>query len=138
MSCYKFTPLLILAFGSNGETDMFPKLPWTDEQRDAYCSKLYPIQSRHDWFATNYWGSHVWTSSNIIWSNGLLDPWHTAGVLESSQLDLPAVILDLGAHHLDLRASRDQDPISVTNARATESFLIGQILNSHQENMNEM
>ncbi len=108
---------------------MFPDLPFSDDDRDAYCSAKYGTEPRHDWFALNFWGSNVWSSSNIIWSNGLLDPWHGAGILSSSDPDLPVVILDLGAHHLDLRASNAADPPSVTAARKTEQSYIYGILN---------
>merc|ERR1711879_461559 len=118
--CYE----LNLAFGISSATSMFPDLPFSDADRDAYCSEKYPeITSRHSWFALNYFGSDVWSSSNIIWSNGLLDPWHGAGILSSTDPLLPTVILDLGAHHLDLRAPNDQDPQSVTEARQQEEDL---------------
>ena len=116
------------ALGSSSKTSMFPDLPFSDADRDEYCTKKYGITSRHDWFGINYWGSNVWSSSNIIWSNGLLDPWHGAGILSSEDPDLPTVILNLGAHHLDLRAPNAKDPASVTQARQKEEELIGEIL----------
>ncbi|XP_075247465.1 dipeptidyl peptidase 2-like, partial [Convolutriloba macropyga] len=128
--CYE----LNLALGSSSKTSMFPDLPFSDADRDEYCTKKYGITSRHNWFGINYWGSNVWSSSNIIWSNGFLDPWHGAGILSSDDPDLPTVILNLGAHHLDLRAPNAKDPASVTQARQKEEELIGEILEKSRKN----
>ena len=79
-------------------------------------------------------------ATNIIFSNGLLDPWHTSGVLQSISSSLIAVvipgmfshhlvILNLihaeSAHHFDLRGPRAGDPIYVTQARMREDSIIG-------------
>jgi len=74
-------------------------------------------------------------SSNIVFSNGLLDPWSSAGVfakngpepgsgatVQNITVDgsVIALILDLGAHHLDLFFSDPNDPQCATEARAIE------------------
>eukprot|EP00615_Pteridomonas_danica_P000926 CAMPEP_0114356294 /NCGR_PEP_ID=MMETSP0101-20121206/20855_1 /TAXON_ID=38822 ORGANISM="Pteridomonas danica, Strain PT" /NCGR_SAMPLE_ID=MMETSP0101 /ASSEMBLY_ACC=CAM_ASM_000211 /LENGTH=549 /DNA_ID=CAMNT_0001498657 /DNA_START=28 /DNA_END=1677 /DNA_ORIENTATION=+ len=74
--------------------------------------------------------------SNLIWSNGLLDPWSGGGFLiepststststsraMSSSDDQGNVWISMpsGAHHLDLRGPNDADPSDVTDARGIE------------------
>ena len=53
-------------------------------------------------------------------SNGVLDPWSGGGVLESVSDSLVAIVLQKGAHHLDLRASQSNDPPELVQARQIE------------------
>ena len=77
--------------------------------------------------------------TNIVWSNGALDPWSGQGVYppgggpggpmvqnvsaDGSQI---ALILDLGAHHLDLMFSDPRNPPCFAAARAVEEQRITQ------------
>ena len=68
--------------------------------------------------------------TNIVFSNGALDPWSNAGVMPAANssrtrdagLDpsLVPVLLDLGGHHLDLFFPTAQDPPCAKQARAIE------------------
>ncbi|XP_006823122.1 dipeptidyl peptidase 2-like, partial [Saccoglossus kowalevskii] len=106
--------------GSNGKTDMFPDLPFTLKMRDEYCEKKWNIVPRNDWLNVHLWGKDILTASNIVFANGSLDPWRRGGVLSSLSDSLIAVLIDGGAHHLDLRGANPLDPQSVLNARQEE------------------
>lgn len=62
------------------------------------------------------------TASNIVFSNGLLDPWSSGGVLTNDTLpsSVIALLLPMGAHHLDLMFEDPADPPDVHEARAVE------------------
>lgn len=59
-------------------------------------------------------------ASNIVFSNGLLDPWSGGGVLRSKTDKITIIIIPDAAHHLDLRAAHPNDPDSVQIARSIE------------------
>ena len=41
--------------------------------------------------------------TNVVFSNGLFDPWSGGGVLKSLSDSVVSVIIPEGAHHLDVR-----------------------------------
>lgn len=63
-------------------------------------------------------------ASNIIFTNGNLDPWspggvyaNTPGIQEATKNGIYTFLIDGSAHHLDLRQPNTCDPPSVKNAR---------------------
>ena len=49
-------------------------------------------------------------ASNIIFSNGELDPWHAGGVMDKINDSVKTLYIGDSAHHLDLRLPHPQDP----------------------------
>ncbi|KAJ7379589.1 Dipeptidyl peptidase 2 [Desmophyllum pertusum] len=121
---YQACTEVALPAGSNNKTDMFPVLPWTLDMITKYCQEKWGVAQRPGWAATQLWGKDIASASNIIFSNGDLDPWRPGGVLEDVSPTLVTVLVKGGAHHLDLRASNPLDPATVTQARKQELELI--------------
>eukprot|EP01120_Amphizonella_sp_Union-15-10_P008998 TRINITY_DN3325_c0_g2_i1.p1 TRINITY_DN3325_c0_g2~~TRINITY_DN3325_c0_g2_i1.p1 ORF type:complete len:481 (+),score=63.13 TRINITY_DN3325_c0_g2_i1:20-1462(+) len=105
---------------TNNVTDMFPPRTWDLENLTEYCVRTWGVTPRPNWLATYFGGTNFKPYSRIIFSNGLLDPWHGGGVLTSLSDSLVAIIIPDGAHHLDLRESNPADPPSVIAARNLE------------------
>lgn len=112
------------------------------------------------WMDIRYGGLHLSAHSNIVFSNGLLDPWSAAGVYSKNgdpskrggccdpdwqpyqgikglyvqnithDDRMIALILEYGGHHTDLMFSHPLDPPSVTAARQVESNYIARWIQS--------
>ncbi|EGC29712.1 hypothetical protein DICPUDRAFT_158674 [Dictyostelium purpureum] len=114
---------MIMPISSNGVQDMFPAAPFNLQQLTSYCQQTWGITPGVNWITTYYGGSNF-TTSNLIFSNGVLDPWRAGGVLKDYGDSVIHIIIDGGAHHLDLRMPNEADPDSVIQARITETKLL--------------
>ena len=59
-------------------------------------------------------------TTNVVYSNGFLDQWSSAGITAVNRTDSVSLMIEDGAHHLDLMFSHPDDPPSVTRAREVE------------------
>lgn len=87
----------------------------------GYTSSLH----RPSWAILNY-GDRYPTASNIIFSNGYLDPWSGGGwsLTPKTVGSLVSIIIEDGAHHYDLRGSHPKDTDAVKAARTLEKMYI--------------
>lgn len=121
--------------GSNNVTDMFPDLPFTAQMRDEYCLTTWGVTPRRKWLKTHLWGRDITHSTNIVFSNGDLDPWTQGGVTHNVSSGIRTILIKGGAHHLDLRRSNHADPKSVVTARSFEVMMIYSWIKQKSKNM---
>eukprot|EP01092_Planopodium_desertum_P015380 TRINITY_DN813_c0_g1_i1.p1 TRINITY_DN813_c0_g1~~TRINITY_DN813_c0_g1_i1.p1 ORF type:complete len:226 (+),score=16.61 TRINITY_DN813_c0_g1_i1:59-679(+) len=103
----------------------WPSSVWNETVDSEACQQQFGVSLRPNWPIVHWGGFNLGSASNIIFSNGLLDPWHTSGVLTNMSDSLIAVVIPASAHHLDLRAPNPADPVYLSGARATEDYYIG-------------
>jgi len=116
---YQACSEMVMPFCYDGINDMFEPSKWDIKKFSADCKKDWNVTPRTNMANLIYGGRNIEAASNIVFSNGLLDPWSSGSILKSYG-SVVSVIIPEGAHHLDLRASSNNDPKSVISARKTE------------------
>jgi len=126
MWSYQACTEMVMPFCYDGSNDMFEPAPWNLEEYTKECQEAWGPAAvpQPDLANSLYGGRNLASASNIVFSNGLLDPWSSGGVLKSSPGGVVAIIIPEGAHHLDLRGSNPSDPVSVIQARKQERAYI--------------
>lgn len=84
------------------------------------------VKPHRDWVSTQYGGRKLLVGhSNIVFSSGSFDGWSSAGIATNvTERSLTALLIDGGAHHLDLMFSHPDDPVAVKEARHLELQMI--------------
>ncbi|VAI93021.1 unnamed protein product [Triticum turgidum subsp. durum] len=108
---------------------MFPPSSFMPEKRSKGCFMFYGVRPRMHWITTQYGGHKIDKvlkrfGSNIIFSNGMRDPWSGGGVLKKISSSIIALVTEKGAHHLDLRSATKDDPDWVVEQRRQEVEII--------------
>ncbi|KAJ9587100.1 hypothetical protein L9F63_028326 [Diploptera punctata] len=96
---------------------MFEPSVWDFAKFSEECYDTWKVKPDPYRAILMYGGKDISTATNIVFSNGLLDPWTSGGVLSSVSPTTYAIIIPEGAHHLDLRGKNPNDPVSVQKAR---------------------
>lgn len=116
---------MIMPMCSRKGESMFPESAWDLKAYSEYCENTFQRSPRPSWAVTHYGARQVIWSSNIIFSNGRLDPWGPGGVFfNQGNPSVYPFFIDDAAHHLDLRASNPADPDGVKAARAAEKWIV--------------
>ena len=126
---------MVMPMCANGTTDMFIPKKWNFKEYSDECYKKFQVYPRENFAVTQYGAQRLDTASNIIFSNGLLDPWSGGGVLRSFNDKVDVIIIPEGAHHIDLRADNKLDPASVKEARRFHTKKIKQWIVNYQANV---
>jgi lysosomal Pro-X carboxypeptidase len=112
---YQWCTEMTQPFTQGTDQDMFycpngtfyPKQNCSDWSAGA-CPE-WSVTPRPEWARVALGGKRIAGSSNLVFSNGLQDPWHGGGVLTNLSDSIFAIILPNGAHHIDLMFSDPAD-----------------------------
>nr|XP_003219412.1 PREDICTED: lysosomal Pro-X carboxypeptidase [Anolis carolinensis] len=130
---YQACTEMVMPMCSDGVSDMFEPQKWDFHTYSEECFKNWGVRPRPSWIPTFYGGKNISAHSNIIFSNGGLDPWSGGGVTKNITNTLVAVVIPEGAHHLDLRSNTPFDPDSVLQARLLEVHYMRQWLRQYHQ-----
>ncbi|ROT76904.1 hypothetical protein C7M84_004489 [Penaeus vannamei] len=123
---------MVMPFCYDGVNDFFEPADWNFEEYAENCHQKWGVYPRPMMAPKIYGGKELSAASNIVFSNGNLDPWSTGGVLWNVSDSVVSVIIPEGAHHLDLRGSNPNDPESVIDARRVEKEFIKTWINEYR------
>ncbi|KAJ8924292.1 hypothetical protein NQ315_007085 [Exocentrus adspersus] len=116
------------------DADMFENSEFDFEAYSNDCFETYGVRPRSEEVPiTEYGDKDLSTANNIIFSNGLQDPWSGFGVTDVLSGNVAVVSMADGAHISDLRAGNDQDPDSVKQARLIEIYHFQQWLDEYYQ-----
>ncbi|XP_071719796.1 uncharacterized protein [Rutidosis leptorrhynchoides] len=120
---------IVMPIGITSNTSMFPSWPYDEKEFFNDCKQMFGVSPRPHWI-TSYYGGHDIKlalskfGSNIIFSNGLRDPYSSAGVLEDISDSILAIKTTNGSHCLDILSSKETDPDWLVKQRKEETKII--------------
>ncbi|XP_042489855.1 lysosomal Pro-X carboxypeptidase-like [Macadamia integrifolia] len=120
---------MVMPIGRGSNDTMFPAAPFNLTSFADSCKNSYGVSPRPHWITTQFGGHDIkrvlkWFGSNIIFSNGLRDPYSSGGVLQSISPSLLAVHTKNGSHCLDILNSSPEDPEWLVKQRKIEIKII--------------
>nr|XP_033334208.1 lysosomal Pro-X carboxypeptidase [Megalopta genalis] len=123
---YQACTEMVMPTCADGINDMFEREEWNFEAYTKECEEQFSVKPQADRICKQYGCTDLSAATNIVFSNGLLDPWSSGGVLKNLSSSAIAILIPEGAHHLDLRGSNENDPYSVILARKYHRYFIRQ------------
>ncbi|KAL5726690.1 lysosomal Pro-Xaa carboxypeptidase [Ranunculus cassubicifolius] len=131
---------MIMPTDGNNKESIFPESHWDYKERKLDCKTTYGAVPRPNWITAEYGGHDIKRvlkrfGSNIIFFNGLRDPWSGGGVLENISKSVVAIVAKEGAHHVDLRFSNKDDPDWLKDVRKKEIHIIRKWLKQYYRDL---
>ena len=113
---------IVMPHSTTGVDDMFWRNDFNLTRYMESCHALYGTWPQPEWQAVNWGGWDIGAAgvSNIVFSNGELDPWRGGGVTLNLSATLPSIVIADAGHHIDLYFTNPNDSAAVANARAFE------------------
>ncbi|KAF1889583.1 hypothetical protein Lal_00024910 [Lupinus albus] len=131
---------MVVPIGVDKDDSLFQPVPFNMKEFVNDCQKQYGVFPQPHWVTTYYGGPDLKLNlkrfaSNIIFSNGLKDPYSSGGVLKSISDSIIAVITKNGSHCLDLGSEDPRDPHWLITQRNTEMKIIKGWIDKYQADL---
>ncbi|XP_058112653.1 uncharacterized protein LOC131255796 [Magnolia sinica] len=120
---------MVMPIGCGSNDTMFQAQPFDLKNYTDECRNMSGVTPRPHWITTEFGGHDIKSvlqrfSSNIIFSNGLRDPYSVGGVLQNISDSVVAIYTTQGAHCMDIYSTRPDDPEWVIWQRNEEINII--------------
>ena len=128
---------IVHPIGANNLTDMFPPFNWSVESTKRQCNGVFgppdwAVTPRPTWIPDSFGTTHLErfarlpsSTSKIIFTYGLRDPWHVGGLMSMGGLRKPflnneteVVLIEDGSHCADMAPPDADDSATMLAARA--------------------
>lgn len=121
---------------TSSSQSMFPLSTFSYDEFSDGCEKEFGVKPRPHWITTEFGGNKIEQvlkrfGSNIIFSNGLQDPWSRGSVLTNISDTIVAILTKKGAHHADFRGATKDDPKWLIDQRRQEEDIIQKWLDEY-------
>ncbi|KAK4776132.1 hypothetical protein SAY87_024093 [Trapa incisa] len=131
---------MVLPTSGNTAESLFPASEYSYENWRAFCESYFEVEPRPNWITTEFGGHDIERvlkrfGSNIIFFNGLRDPWSGGGVLKNISTSIVAIVAKEGAHHVDLRHSTSEDPEWLREVRKQEVHAISNWISQYYQEL---
>ncbi|KAE8796215.1 Lysosomal Pro-X carboxypeptidase [Hordeum vulgare] len=129
------TEMILMSYGVRNRS-VLPPEPFNFTKLLDGCRASTGLPPRPYWIPTEFGGFDIAnvlkrSASNIIFFNGLRDPWSSGGVLKDISRSILALVEPKGSHHVDLRFSSKDDPHWLKQVREKETRIIAHWLNQY-------
>ncbi|KAI4967260.1 hypothetical protein ZWY2020_029104 [Hordeum vulgare] len=121
------TEMILMSYGVRNRS-VLPPEPFNFTKLLDGCRAPPAFRRGHTGFPQS---SEDSSASNIIFFNGLRDPWSSGGVLKDISRSILALVEPKGSHHVDLRFSSKDDPHWLKQVREKETRIIAHWLNQY-------
>ncbi|XP_010535638.1 PREDICTED: lysosomal Pro-X carboxypeptidase [Tarenaya hassleriana] len=133
---------LVMPIGHDKQDTLYQTMPYNISNYISECKSMYGVSPRPHWINTYYGGQDFKLilrrfGSNIIFSNGLSDPYSVGGVLEDIS-DTIVAIKTNGSHCLDLIFKTKDDPKWLVMQRQKEVKIIDSWISNYQKDLKDL
>lgn len=115
---------MLMPICSNGVSHLFERADFDLNQVKNDCKQQFGIIPDEQYAVRTFGGKNIKSASNIIFSNGLRDPWSTGSIIDYVNDAITIIKIPHACHHEDLRHRGKNDPVQLLEARELEVKVI--------------
>ncbi|EOA20471.1 hypothetical protein CARUB_v10000783mg [Capsella rubella] len=134
---------IVIPIGHDKQDTMFQTSPFNMTSYIEGCKSQYGVIPRPHWITTYFGIQDIKLilrrfGSNIIFSNGLSDPYSVGGVLEDISDSVVAITTEKGSHCRDINSKKKDDPEWLVMQREKEIKIIDSWLLTYQKDLRDL